>query len=152
MKNYQHYLSPRHALAYFQPTLFRKTLKEFTAHTNVSLDEMKLWNEKGWLSFDPYLIDEFDERERMEVLFIKALAHFGLSCAKIDNLLFGLKKPFCYDPEETFFSFAKGSWITLPKEPDRDERAKESMKAFTRNEIWDELEDDLLNKRGCYNA
>ena len=144
MKNYQQYLSPRHALALFQPTLFRMTPEEFTANTSVSLDEMKFWNEKGWLSFDPYTINEFDERERLEVLFIKALAHSGLSYAMINNLLLGLKKPFCYDPEETFFSFAKESWITLPK----DEIVREGANAFVRNEVWDELENDLLHQRG----
>lgn len=147
MKNYQQRLSPRHSLAFFQPTLFRMSPAEFTAHTNLSLDEMRLWNERGWLSFDPCMIDEYDERERMEVLFIKALAHSGLSNAMINNLLFGLKKPFCYDPEETFFSFAKGSWITLPKEPDHDPMAHKRIKALTRNEVWDELENDLLHHR-----
>jgi hypothetical protein len=148
MKNYQQYLSPRHALALFQPTLFRMTPEEFTANTSVSLDEMKLWNEKGWLSFDPYTIDEYDERERLEVLFIKALAHSGLNYAMINNLLFGLKKPFCYDPEETFFSFAKESWITLPKETGDVEMAREGISAFARNAEWDELENDLLHQRG----
>jgi hypothetical protein len=145
MKNYQQYLSPRYSLAFFQPTLFRMTLEEFTANTNVSVDEMKLWNEKGWLSFNPCMIEDYDERERMEVLFIKALAHSGLSYAMINNLLLGLKKPFCYDPEETFFSFAKGSWITLPKKSDWDERVQKGIDALTRNIIWDELEADLLN-------
>jgi hypothetical protein len=146
MKNDRQYLSPRHALAFFQPTLFRMSPAEFTAHTNVSLDEMKRWNERGWLSFDPHRIDEFDERERMEVLFIKALAHFGLSSPKIENLLFGLKKPFCYDPEETFFCFAKESWITLPKEPDGTETACNAMRTYARNEAWDALEKDLLHQ------
>jgi hypothetical protein len=148
MKNYQQFLSPRHSLALFQPTLFRMTPEEFTANTSVSLDEMKVWNEKGWLSFDPFTIDEYDERERLEVLFIKALAHSGLSYAMINNLLFGLKKPFCYDPEETFFSFAKESWVTLPKEPAGAEMAREEINAFARNEVWDELENDLLHQRG----
>jgi|WetSurMetagenome_2_1015567.scaffolds.fasta_scaffold366257_2 hypothetical protein len=148
MKNYQQFLSPRHSLALFQPSLFRMTPEEFAANTSVSLDEMKLWNEKGWLSFDPFIINEFDERERLEVLFIKALAHSGLSYAMINNLLFGLKKPFCYDPEETFFSFAKESWITLPKESEGADMAHEGIKAFARNDVWDELENDLMHQRG----
>jgi hypothetical protein len=124
------------------------TFEEFTANTNVSLDEMKLWNEKGWLSFNPCMVDDYDEREHMEVMFIKALVYSGLSYAMINNLLSGLKKPFCYDTEETFFSFAKGSWITLPKESDRDERTQKGIDVLTRNVIWDELEDDLMNNRG----
>ncbi|MCE5264843.1 MAG: hypothetical protein LLG97_15095 [Deltaproteobacteria bacterium] len=143
MKNYQRHLSPRHSLALFQPTLFRMNPEEFTAHTGVSLDEMRLWNEKGWLSFDPFQIDEFDERERQEVLFIRALARSGLSYAMVNNLLFGLKKPFCYDPEETFYSFAKDSWVTLPKEQPGAEMSREGIRALPVNAVWDELENDL---------
>lgn len=121
--------------------------EEFIARTTVSLDEMKLWHERGWLSFDPCTIDEYDEREWMEVRFIRAMARFGLSCAMIDNLLFGLKRPFCYDPEETFYSFADESWITLPKKPDRTETTLIGIQAFARNEAWDELEKELLRKR-----
>ena len=139
MKNDRDFLSPRHSLVLNQPTLFRMSTDEFTAHTGVSLDEMNQWNEKGWLSFDPDMIKNYDERERLEVRFIKALARYGLGYAMIDRLLSGLKKPYCYDPETTFYSFAKEAWITLPKEPDRAETAHEGIEALIENEAWDEL-------------
>ena len=148
MKNFQQYLSPRHSLALFQPTLFRMTPEELTAKTGVSLDEMKLWHEKGWLSFDPQAFDEYDERERLEVIFIKALARSGMAYAMVDNLLFRLKKPFCYDPEETFYSFANDSWVTVPKKGKEDEKSPEGIPALPVNAVWDELENDLLHRGG----
>lgn len=53
-----------------------------------------------------------------------------------------------YDLEETFFPFAKKSRITLPKEPEGAEIACEGINAFVRNEVWDELENDLLHQGG----
>jgi len=139
MKNDRDSRLARHSVALLQPTLFRMSLEEFTAHTSVSLDEMKRWNEKGWLSFDPDMIKHYDERERVEVLFIKALARSGLSDAMIHRLLSGLRKPYCYDPETTFFSFAKEEWITLPTEPDRAGTVHEGIEALIENEAWEDL-------------
>jgi hypothetical protein len=155
MKNDLYSLFPQHSLALAQPTLFQMTPEAFTAQTSVSLDEMKLWNEKGWLSFDPDMIKDYDERERVEVLFIKALARSGLSYAMIERLLSGLKKPYCYDPQAAFFSFAKGSWITLPKEPDPADMAYEGIEALIGNKAWDELAalkeriSEVLEEDGC---
>lgn len=141
MKNDRDFLFPQHSLDLKQPSLFRMTPDEFTSHTRVSLDEMSRWKEKGWLAFDPYTIKDYDERERKEVLFIRALSRFGLSDAMIDRLLSGLEKPYCYNTTTTFFSFATESWITLPKEPDRAEMASECIEALIETKTWDLLTD-----------
>lgn len=85
----------------------------------VSADEMGTWHRKGWLSFNPLTLAQYDEKERIEVQFIKGLTRSGLSDAMINRMLSSLEKPYCYDPSTTFFSFVENRWISLPPEQDR---------------------------------
>jgi len=132
-------LSPRHSEAMHQRTFFTQSPDEFLTEIGVSFDEMNHWRAKGWLSFDPDTIKKYDETERIEVMFIKALARFGLSDAMVNRLLSGLDKPYCYDPRTTFFSFMQDSWITLPPNPDPKDTVSEGIEALIENEEWDEL-------------
>lgn len=140
MRNGEKPLHPRHASALLQPTLFRSTREQFVARTSVSVDEMEGWHRKGWLSFDPLTVAEYDEKEFLEVLFIKALARFGLSDAMVERLLAGLEKPYCYDPLATFYSFAEESWINLPPERDPADVTHEYVDNLVAEEEWAELE------------
>ena len=101
------FLSPRHSEALLQSTFFKQTPDVFAAETSVSLDEMKRWYEAGWLSFDPAVVNEYDERESVEVQFVKAVVRFGLSDAMIHKILSTLNKPYCYNTNETFYSFER---------------------------------------------
>ena len=132
-------MPPRHSEAKNQPTLFTQSPDEFFTSMGVSIDEINLWRSKGWLSFDPDTVKKYDEAERIEVKFIKALARFGLSDAMVNRLLSGLDKPYCYDPETTLYSFMHESWATLPSEPDSEDMVSEGIEELIENEEWDEL-------------
>jgi hypothetical protein len=125
--------------------LFPPTQEEFIAEMFVSADEMGSWYRKGWLSFDPLTLANYDEQERVEVLFIKGLTRSGLSDAMIDRMLSGLKKPYCYDPSTTFFSFVENRWISLPPEQDRADVTSEYLDGLVEAQDWDALR-ELQNR------
>jgi hypothetical protein len=110
-----------------------------------SADEMGSWHRKGWLSFDPAAIAEYDDKERVEVQFIKGLARSGLSDPMIDRLLSGLTKPYCYDPSTTFFSFVENRWISLPPEREQADVTIEYLDELIETQDWDSLR-ELLAK------
>jgi len=110
-------LAPRHSPALSKGGLTRSSPDEFVAGMFVSLDEMRSWHRKGWLSFDPPTMVAYNESEFVEVQFIKGVARSGLSDAMINRMLCGLEKPYCYDPSTTFFSFEEDRWISLPAQP-----------------------------------
>jgi hypothetical protein len=139
------FLSPRHSEALLQSTFFKQTPDVFAAETSVSLDEMKRWYEAGWLSFDPAVVNEYDERESVEVQFVKAVVRFGLSDAMIHKILSTLNKPYCYNTNETFYSFERDSWITLPPAPDPMETIEENIESLIENENLEVLE--LIKER-----
>ena len=134
-------LAPRHAIALGQGCLFATGLDEFEASTGVSADEMQRWRERGFLAFDPRAVAEFDERHRMEVAFVRALVCSGLGDAWVEGILAGLPKPYCYDPGQTFYSFAHSRWVTLPLAPDADEVIDEHFAELADAEDWAGLRD-----------
>jgi hypothetical protein len=74
------------------------------------------------------------------VLFIKGLAHSGLSDAMVNRLLSaGLERPYCYAPSTTVFSFCQNRWISLPLAPDPAEIAYEYINELATNEDWPAL-------------
>lgn len=127
-----------------QETLFFKTQDEFIASVLVSADQMLSWYKKGWLSFDLNDTTLFDDEERAEVLFIKKLASSGLSDAYIDRLLgAGLDRPYRYDPDETFFSFADFRWVRLKYIPQVDSISPSAVEEYVdelvSGEDWESL-------------
>ena len=141
-----------------QKTLFpTRSIVEFEAETAVSTDEMSRWYDKEWLSFDPSALNEFDEPQWVEVEFVKGLVRSGLSDEWIGKLLSKLEKPYCYDPKNTFYSFADQSWKTVPRIPEPEEVIEESLDSYLQGladaeeqkrllEIRETL-DDLLESR-----
>jgi hypothetical protein len=132
-------LAPRHSAALYQGTLFPSAQEQFIAEAFVSADEMGSWHRKGWLSFDPLTVAHYDEKERVEVLFISGLARSGLSDAMIDRMLSGMEKPYCYDPSTTFFSFVENRWISLPPERDQADVTSEYLDELIETRNWDLL-------------
>jgi hypothetical protein len=130
----------RHAGALHQPTLFPCSVEEFVTEVCVSQDEMRRWHVAGWLGFDPDTIRVCDEAQRVEVRFIQALVRFGFSDAMINRFLVPLQKPYCYDPGETFYSFSRGGWVTVPPEPDPASLVTDGIEAMIQEEQWSELE------------
>jgi len=106
--------APQHSSALSQGGLSHSSPDEFVAGMFVSVDEMRSWHHKGWLSFDPPTMVAYHERELVEVQFVKGIARCGLSDAMINRMLSGLAKPYCYDSSTTFFSFEEDRWISLP--------------------------------------
>ena len=132
-------LAPPHTRALCQGTLFIATQEEFIAEVFVSADEMGSWHRKGWLSFDPLTLVRYDESERVEVLFLKGLAHSGLSDAMINRMLSSLDKPYCYGPSTTFFSFCEDRWISLPPERDQADVTSAYLNDLIEAQDWDTL-------------
>lgn len=132
-----------------QKTLFpTKSIAAFETETAVSADEMKRWHDKEWLSFDPSALDEFDEQQRIEVEFVKGLVRSGLSDEWIGKLLSKLEKPYCYDPKNTFYSFADQSWKTMPRIPEPAEAIEESLDSYLQGLADAEERERLLEIRG----
>jgi len=132
-------LAPRHSGALCQGSLFVSTREEFIAKVFASVDEMSSWRLKGWLSFDPLTLAQYDEKERVEVQFIEGLARSGLSNAMIDRMLSNLEKPYCYDSSTTFFSFVENRWIGLPPAQDPAEVTREYLNELVVNQDWGAL-------------
>jgi hypothetical protein len=132
-------LAPRHSQAVYQQSLFTSTIEEFIASMFVSVDEMVLWQRKGWLSFNPLALCQYDEKEKIEVQFVIGLARSGLSDAMINRILSTLKTPYCYDPSSTFFSFVENSWISLPLEQDQADTTRHYLDELIENQDWDAL-------------
>ena len=132
-----------------QRTLFpTKSIAAFETETAVSADEMKRWQDKEWLSFDPSALGEFDEAQWIEVEFIKGLVRSGLSDEWIGKLLSKLEKPYCYDPKKTLYSFAKQSWKTMPRIPEYEEVIEESLDSYLQGLAEAEDQERLLEIRG----
>ena len=105
----------------------------------VSVDEMVIWQRKGLLSFNPLMLCQYDEKEKIEVQFVIGLARSGLSDAMINRILSTLKNPYCYAPSSTFFSFVENSWISLPLEQDQVDTKGDYLDELIEDEDWDAL-------------
>ena len=132
-------LHPRNLSDMSQGWLFTSTSEEFVVEMSVSCDEMASWQRKGWLSFDPTALIEYSQPERIEVLFIKGLTRSGLSDALINRTLASLEKPYCYDPDKTFYSFLENCWISLPLRADPADITSDYITELAEAEKWDAL-------------
>ena len=100
-----------------QPTLFQDPTEEWLARTRVSRDELKRWQELGWISFDVDASPTLDEPEQWELCFVRNIVRSGLSDEQINEILGELSKPYRYDPMRTAYNFAWG-WVQCPSMPD----------------------------------
>jgi hypothetical protein len=132
-------LAPSHSRCLCQGSLFPSIPEQFVTEMYVSADEMGSWHRRGWLSFDPPAIAEYDDKERVEVQFIKGLARSGLSDLMIDRIVSGLAKPYCYDPSTTFYSFVENRWISLPPEADQADVTIEYLGELIETQDWNSL-------------
>jgi len=140
-------LYPRHSrywAARHQLSLFPIPTYEFEAVTEVSRDEMGRWHKRGMLSFDPWEVRAFEERHRIEVEFVAGLVRYGLPDAWLDRLLAGLPRPYCYDPDRTFFSFRFRQWVTVPPALDPEEVVEQHLETCLAEVMEQHLESYLL--------
>lgn len=145
----------RHAEALVQRSLFTMNLEELESTTKVSADEMRRWRDQGFLAFDPREVTAFDERHRVELEFVAAVVRSGLGDAWVESLLAQLRKPYCYDPNQTFYSFSHRRWVTLPPQKDTEELIDQYLAELADGENWstlrelrDRIEDMLPHEEG----
>ncbi len=103
-----------------QPSLFdeEQTAEDIFAEYRVSVDEIDRWHKREWLSFDSKMTHLL-QPERDELMFVRNLAHFGLSDAIITRMLSFLEKPYQYSPFDHAFCFAYG-WVSAAPELDEE--------------------------------
>jgi hypothetical protein len=94
-----------------QRTFFVQSTEEALVELSVSRDEVRLWRQKEWISFDIDAEKELEDPLKWEVEFIRNLARSGLSDAHINRHLRELPKPYRLDPSKTAFHFLHG-WVT----------------------------------------
>lgn len=95
---------------HYQLSLFATKLNEISIEYKVSIDEMKRWHDKGWLSFSPDEKEELNDPDLFEIRFVRDLVRSGLSDACVEKLLSQLSKPYRYNPDRIAYSFSLG-WV-----------------------------------------
>ena len=97
-----------------QLSLFPYPLDQWMAYCEVSRDDVRRWQEQGWISFDVDTLSELHLPNAWELTFVKNLARSGLSDQQINHLLAGLPSPYSYDPLTTAYHLAHG-WVQAPR-------------------------------------
>lgn len=132
-----------------QKTLFPQKRIEFLSKARVSESDLARWLAAGWLSSTYGDLDELDEPETCEILFIRNLARSGLSEDDVERLLMGLDKPYSYHPTRTAYSFAIG-WVASPRPGDVDEAFQigviEWLDTKLKEDPGSEIIDDIFDK------
>jgi hypothetical protein len=89
---------------------FNPKLNEISIEYQVSIDEMKRWHDKGWLSFSPDEKEEINDPDLFEIRFVRDVVRSGLSDACVEKLFSQLSKPYSYNPDRIAYSFSLG-WV-----------------------------------------
>jgi hypothetical protein len=74
-----------------------------------------MWYQLNLLSFDPDQEEIFDEKEVIEVRFLKGLIYSGLTFEKIISMLSKLPRLYCYGFDQIYWDFDQEQWISLDK-------------------------------------
>jgi len=85
------------------------------ARIGVSVDDVRRWHAKGWLSFDENLadeLDEFDDPRIWEMQIVRDIVRSGLTDAQIEVLFSKLPRPFAFYPDSLTYSFRHG-WVCV---------------------------------------
>jgi len=80
----------------YEESLFKRNREELVEEVGVDLKTLKMWHQVNLLSFDPEKQEIFDEKEVIEVRFLKGLINSGLPFEKIIFMLSKLPRPYCY--------------------------------------------------------
>lgn len=98
-----------------QCSLFTQSTEEVLADLQVSKDDVRLWREKEWISFDVDSHAKLDEPLIWEIEFVRNIARSGLSDAQINHLLRNLPKPYRSNPSRMAYHLVYG-WVLPEKE------------------------------------
>ena len=96
-----------------QLSLFGDECDAVLSSAHVSLDDMARWYHQGWISYDAASVDELDEAQRAEMLFVRDIACSGLPDVVVSRILSELPRPYAYSLERVAYSFHFG-WVQLP--------------------------------------
>lgn len=77
-----------------QQDMFPVDRDELLAQSRISIDDLRRWRGKGWLSFEPDEKMYLQPEEDVEVRFLISLCKWGLNDAQIQVLLNPLDKPY----------------------------------------------------------
>jgi hypothetical protein len=114
-----------------QKTLFKTSKKEILDDYNVSEKEASSWNKLNYLSFDFDSLDEFEEPQFLEIIFINTLISSCKNETVFNYLLSKLQKPYSYNYNEIYFDVFEDEWKKLPVETE--------ISDYSFEEIIDEL-------------
>jgi len=131
-------IEARHSDALRYDTLFRQKIEELEKNTNISRVEMQQWYQQGFLSFNPVELLEFDDRHLYEIVFLGGIFKSGLPESSIKQILENLPKPYCYNPERTFYSFYCKEWVSIPS---IEEITGSYLKHLVEYDEWELLHD-----------
>ena len=99
----------------YQLSLFPTTWETLEVHyPNIKFQANLLYQEK-FLSYDPSLINELEENQHTELIFLIILVfQSGLEKQYVISMLnSNLQKPYCYYLNALSWDFEKGKWISI---------------------------------------
>jgi len=134
-------IEARHSNALIQNTFFRQKIEEVEKNNNTNRVEMQQWYEQGYLSFNPVELSGFDDHHVVEIAFLASFLKSGLTESLIKQILEDLPKPYCYDPDRTFYSFYRKEWVTIPPIEDIINLYLNNLAENAENELLNELSD-----------
>jgi hypothetical protein len=117
-----------------QSTLFKTSKKEVLENYKVSETEASKWYKLNYLSYDFDSLDEFEESQFLEIIFINKLINSCKNDTFFNHLLTKLQKPYSYNYHKIYFDVFEDEWKELPVETE--------ISVYSFDEILNELLDD----------
>ena len=117
-----------------QNTLLKTSKKEILESYKVSEKEASKWHKLNYLSFDFDNLDDFEEPQFLELIFINKLFASCKNEIVINYLLEKLQKPYSYNYNKIYFDVFENEWKELP--------VKTLISDYSFDEIVNELLED----------
>ena len=115
-----------------QNTLLKTSKKEILESYKVSEKEVSKWHKLNYLSFDFDNLDDFEEPQFLELIFINKLIASCKNEIVINYLLEKLQKPYSYNYNKIYFDVYENEWKELP------------VKTLISDYSFDEIVNELL--------
>lgn len=115
-----------------QNTLLKTSKKEILESYKVSEKEASKWHKLNYLSFDFDNLDDFEEPQFLELIFINKLIASCKNEIVINYLLEKLQKPYSYNYNKIYFDVFENEWNELP------------VKTLISDYSFDEIVNELL--------
>ncbi len=116
-----------------QNTLFKTSKKEVIENYKISEIEASKWYKLNYLNFDFDSLDEFEESQFLQIIFINKLIVSCKNETVFTYLLSKLQKPYSYSYNKIYFDFFEDEWKELPLETNISDYS------------FEEIIDDLLD-------